>query len=258
MKKRRIYCKSDKKITLYDSKMHSKIEGTIVFSEISLITRFRTYDKMLRKLYPRLAWLFLLVSFITIFSVVTPILATGFNSLIAKPLPKPTVIDEKKWNGESLAEFDSRDSQEKEKLVIKDFRIVIPKININSNIIDNVDTQKEKEYKEQLKNGVAHAKGSYLPNENGPVYLFSHSTDSIFNITQYNAQFYALKELAKDDSASIFLNGKEYKYRVTAMQILNPEEIEVIRQTKADLIMQTCWPPGTDWQRLIVYADKVD
>ena len=41
-----------------------------------------------------------------------------------------------------------------------------------------------------LRKGIAHAKGTALPNEtNGNVYLFAHSTDSLLNVGRYNAVF---------------------------------------------------------------------
>lgn len=268
MKKRKIIYKSGQKITLFDASKHKRVGGSLMFKEkrallyqnfsvTDFITKFRKYEKLLENFYSTLAFLFLLISFVAISSVVTPILVAGFNSLLPKPNPKPSVIVEKKWSGESLAQFNEREQKERAQFLIKDFKIIIPKIYIESNIIDNVDTLKEKEYKEQLKNGVAHAKGSYLPYENGPVYLFSHSTDSVFNVVQYNAKFYALKDLEVGDDVKIVLNEIVYNYKVNFKHIINPEDIETVRQMDADLILQTCWPPGTDWQRLIVYAEKV-
>ncbi|EKD90347.1 MAG: sortase family protein [uncultured bacterium] len=276
------YYQPGKVITLFDVSEGLEFCGSLVFAKASKKTRknklmrfekinqkFLEWDKKIlgsfksiefpkvSKFYPSIATVLLVVSFVSLASVLLPIFTPGLMGNSPKEVTNATKVVEKKWSGESLAEFNARDQREREKFIIKDFRVIIPKINIESNIIPFVDSTNEREYKEQLQNGVAHAKGSYLPYESGPMYLFSHSTDSIFNVVQYNAKFYALKDLVEGDDVSIFLNSKEYKYKVTSREIINPDQIELIHQTEADLVMQTCWPPGTDWQRLIVYAKKV-
>ncbi|MBI3485360.1 sortase [Candidatus Daviesbacteria bacterium] len=139
----------------------------------------------------------------------------------------------------------------------KIFKVVIPKINLESNIIDNVDASNEALYSEQLKNGVAHASGSYYPGEVGPMVLFAHSTDSVAHILQYNAKFYAAKELNLGDEVDIFFHGKKYEYSMVNKKVINPQDLASIRNTDANLVLSTCYPPGTDWQRLILYAKLV-
>lgn len=277
------YYQPGKIITLFDAKDGVVFAGSLVFSKTikkqkklrhlkgfeKVNKKFLEWDRKISRsfksikfpkvshLFPSIATILLIISFISLVSVLLPIFVAGFGGNTAKETTNTAKIIEKKWSGESLVEFNARDQREREKFAIKDFRVIIPKISIESTIIPFVDSTNEGEYKEQLKNGVAHAKGSYLPYESGPMYLFSHSTDSIFNIVQYNAKFYALKDLEEGDEVNVILNGKEYKYKVFSKEIINPDQIELIHQTSADLVLQTCWPPGTDWQRLIVYAKKV-
>lgn len=138
------------------------------------------------------------------------------------------------------------------------FKVYIPKIDVESDVISNVDSGNEKEYREKLKLGVAHAKGSYLPGEGkGPVFLFSHSTDTIFNIASYNAKFYAVKDLTEGDRIILSYRGDDYTYEITEKKIIGPFDLELIRQSKSDLILQTCYPPGTDLLRLLVFAKLV-
>ncbi|MBI2597554.1 sortase [Candidatus Daviesbacteria bacterium] len=136
-----------------------------------------------------------------------------------------------------------------------EFFLGIPKINLTANIIPNVDSTNEPIYLEKLKQGIAHAKDSYFPGDDGPVVLFSHSTDTIARIVQYNAKFYALKDLETGDEITINFKGQKYTYRVTEKKIISPEQLDVIRQTSAKLTLTTCWPPGTSWQRLVIFAD---
>ena len=139
-----------------------------------------------------------------------------------------------------------------------EFKIEIPKIKIDSQIIPNVDATNESQYKKELINGVAHASESYFPGQNGPVFLFAHSTDTISHIEQYNAKFYALRDLEVGDEISIKFRGKIYQYSVSDKKIIGPNELDSIRNSDASLILSTCWPPGTDWQRVLIFAKQVN
>lgn len=136
-----------------------------------------------------------------------------------------------------------------------DFSISIPKINVQSPIVANVDPGSSEDYQKVLsENGVAHAKGSYVPGERGPMVLFAHSTDTVANILRFNAKFYAAKELEIGDEIDIEFNHKQYQYFVDSKKIVNPQDIDTIRSSNADLVLSTCYPPGTSWQRLIIFA----
>ena len=202
------------------------------------------------------AALFLLISFLSFGSLIFPLVSAELSlafvdfQSVANEVPKPTPFT---YNSYYVAE--------KEGIYpIREFRLVIPKIHLESNIVDNVDPKIENEYKDKLQFGVAHAKGSYLPPESGgPVYLFAHSTDTVLNIARFNAKFYSVRELEKNDEIIIYFNSKEYRYLVTDKFIINPHEVDIVKDaTDTDLILQTCWPPGTDWQRLIVFAKKIE
>ncbi len=199
-----------------------------------------------------IAALCLLFAFVSVGALTFPLISAQVYSMIpasSKPTPSPTPF---RYNSYYQAENNPL-------YPINEFRLVVPKIGLESNVVDNVDPTIEGEYKDKLQYGVAHAKGSYLPPERGgPVYLFAHSTDTIFNIARFNAKFFSVRELEPGDEIKVYFNGAEYKYLVRQKFIINPEEVDVIKNaTSTDLILQTCWPPGTDWQRLIVYADRV-
>ncbi len=139
---------------------------------------------------------------------------------------------------------------------IYQFQLIIPKIGLNAPVIPGVDINSVPDYTAALKKGIAQAKGSYLPGEKGPVFLFSHSTDTVADIATYNAKFYGLKNLVIGDPVEIVFNHKIFHYRITKMNIIPPDNIKIIQDSHQSLIMQTCWPPGTDLQRLIVYANQ--
>ncbi len=139
------------------------------------------------------------------------------------------------------------------------FGIVIPKIGANAKIIPNVDAANETEYLAALKEGVAHVKGSAFPGEGGAIYLFAHSTDYFWNVGTYNAIFYLLYKLEPNDEVDLFFKGQRYTYRVIDKKIVDPSQVEYLtRKTNREfLTLQTCWPPGTTLQRLLVFAVRV-
>lgn len=136
------------------------------------------------------------------------------------------------------------------------FALWIPKIHAGGKIIPNVDPFNEAEYKSALKSGIALSKGFALPGEKGVTYLFAHSSGMPWEITHYNTVFLRLGELEKGDKITIWRNGKEFNYTVTSKKTVNPTDVEaVLGEKKDELIIQTCTPIGTDWQRLLIYAE---
>jgi LPXTG-site transpeptidase (sortase) family protein len=136
------------------------------------------------------------------------------------------------------------------------FGIVIEKINANAKVVANVDPGNETEYIKALQTGVAHAKGSTFPGEPGNTYLFSHSTDAPWNVARFNAIFYLLKELQNGDRVVMFYNGRRYDYIVFDKQIVPPTDVTFLTNRYAEpvLTLQTCDPPGTVLNRLIIRA----
>jgi sortase A len=139
------------------------------------------------------------------------------------------------------------------------FSVVIPKIGANARIIPNVDTSNERVYSEALKKGVAQAAGTAFPGEGGHIFLFAHSTDYWWNVSTYNAVFYLLGKLTKGDEINIFYKGEKFVYRMVDSKIVDPSEVEYItrKTNKEFLTLQTCWPLGTTFKRLLVFAVRV-
>ena len=133
------------------------------------------------------------------------------------------------------------------KPVSTDYGLVIEKINANAKIIPNVDPGSEKAYTDALKEGIAEAKGSTLPGEDGNLFLFSHSTDAPWNIIRYNAIFYLLRELENGDRVIVFYKGRRFDYVVFDKTTTSPSDITFLtnRYDRPVLTMQTCDPPGT-------------
>jgi sortase A len=136
------------------------------------------------------------------------------------------------------------------------FSVVIPKIEAASNVIANVDTGNEKEYLSALKEGIAHAKGTYFPGQGRNIFLFAHSTDTDYNVVTYNAVFYLLRKLEPGDKVIVFFADDKYVYEVVDKVVVDADDTSYITRDYPDerLILQTCDPPGTNWKRLFVIA----
>lgn len=145
------------------------------------------------------------------------------------------------------------------KPVNTDFSIIIPKIAAVAPIVANVDSQNKDQYLRALRRGIAQAKGTAFPGETGNVYLFAHSTDAFYNVGKYNAVFYLIGKLSKGDEIFVYYKDRKFKYIVNRVKVVNPDEINYLAGStdKNTLTLQTCYPPGTTFKRLIVIADEV-
>ncbi len=137
------------------------------------------------------------------------------------------------------------------------FSITIPKIGASAKVYPNVDPENSSEFLQVLQKGIAHAKGSVFPGFAGNVYLFAHSTDNWWNVGRYNAVFYLLKNLSAGDQIIVFFENRRYDYVVSKTMIADAKDTTHIARPQTgeqQLVLQTCWPPGTTWKRLIVIA----
>ncbi len=141
-----------------------------------------------------------------------------------------------------------------------EFSIVVPKIGINAPIVAGVDPANPKEYNKVLATAVAHSSTSFTPDKAGTVYLFSHSTNYDWFVKDLNAVFYLVKNLENGDYIVLFYKGVRYTYQLKEKRIVQPGEISYLvpQVGKKNLILQTCWPPGSTTERLLLFADLVE
>lgn len=144
---------------------------------------------------------------------------------------------------------------------IQEFSISIPRIIAFAKVQKDVSPFNKNEYLPILEqNLIAQARGTGLPGEVGKtVYLFAHSTRQGVQMVRNNSIFYLLGKMVNNDLISIKYNGNIYEYRVYGQKVVNASDIEYINykeEGKELLILQTCWPLGTDWKRLLVFAER--
>lgn len=141
----------------------------------------------------------------------------------------------------------------------REFGLMIPKIGVNSKVMPQVDANDPAVYMPALSEGLAQAAGSVGPGELGDNFIFGHSTDFEWNVASWNALFYNLKDLEVGDKIYLYREGDVHIYRVTGKGIYEPADVSFFDPNghAERLVLQTCWPPGTTAQRLVVFAEPV-
>jgi LPXTG-site transpeptidase (sortase) family protein len=147
-----------------------------------------------------------------------------------------------------------------------DYRLVIPKINVNSPVIqtDSFNFQ-QKDWKAleetiltDLENGVVHYPGTALPGQKGNVVITGHSSYYPWNKGRYKTIFAPLHDLEVGDELSIWYKQSEIKYKITERKIVKPNAVEVMQPTEDfRMTLVTCTPIGTTLKRLILVAQQV-
>ncbi len=139
----------------------------------------------------------------------------------------------------------------------RDFGIVIPRLAANAHVVANVDSFDSKAYQYALTKGVAHARGTSVPGAAGNIFLFAHSSENFYEALRYNSVFYLLPKLAAGDAIFLYYHGVKFTYIVTDKKLVDPKEISYLQgdSLKATLTLMTCWPPGTNIKRLLVFAE---
>ena len=137
------------------------------------------------------------------------------------------------------------------------FAIIIPKINLNAKVLPDISLTDEKEINEKLKNSVGHARGSSIPGKTGTTYIFGHSTNYPWNRVNHDSLFFHLNNLENQDEIIIVYNNKINRYQVIEKIIVEAQETNYLNynESEENLVLQTCWPLGTRWKRLLVIAN---
>lgn len=173
----------------------------------------------------------------------------------------PLVKEEVLYRSRQVFPLSENNGEAKEIIPVdKDFALVIPKININAKVFPDVDATNPKEYLPLLVKGVAQAKGSQLPGQEGNVFIFAHSSDTPLNAVRYNAVFYLLNKMEKDDEIFLYYQQEKYSYQVLEKKIISPEKMgDYLKTLKGKILtLQTCYPPGTTINRLLVVAEETE
>jgi len=142
-----------------------------------------------------------------------------------------------------------------------EFSVIIEKIGVNAPVVANVSVADPNAYTESLKEGIAHAINSDKPSRDpGNTYLFAHASLNFWELGKYATTFNLLRKLELNDSVRVVYKNKLYTYTVVNIEVhegwnTNPITRPVIEPL---LTLQTCDPPGTTLNRLVVTAKLRD
>jgi len=105
---------------------------------------------------------------------------------------------------------------------------------------------------EQLKKGVGQHVGSANPGQKGNMVVSAHN--DIFG-----ELFRNLDQLKPGDEVLVSTATRQWEYRVTGVQLVDPIDVSVMAATeRATLTMISCYPYLVDNQRIVVFAELVD
>ncbi|PJB09082.1 hypothetical protein CO122_00045 [bacterium (Candidatus Gribaldobacteria) CG_4_9_14_3_um_filter_33_9] len=123
--------------------------------------------------------------------------------------------------------------------------IIFPK----TNTIDEIESS--------LKKGVVHFPLSVLPGENGMTVIVGHSAPPNWPKINYDGVFSRLNDLKNGDEIFVWFNNHKYIYKVKEKYILKRGESisDESMNSKSILALVSCWPPGKDYQRMLVRAE---
>jgi len=137
----------------------------------------------------------------------------------------------------------------------REYGISIPAIYLDEPVVFNVDPNDVNQYTAALKKGIAHASSTSFPDHGGLGYYFAHSSSGEIDLRN-NAIFFLLGKLQEGDSIYIWHHQRKFEYQVTGRTVVGPKDLDFLYQPydRETIVLQTCWPPGSDAQRLLVFA----
>lgn len=145
--------------------------------------------------------------------------------------------------------------------VDRKFGIVIEKLGINAPVVADVAVSDAQAYNESLKHGVAHAGSSDYPSsEPSNVYLFAHSSLNFWELGKYAQVFNLLRKLEMGDKVHVFYDETDFVYRVVNKEVYKGFNTYALTRPVIEplLTLQTCDPPGTTLNRLVVTAKLIE
>lgn len=174
-----------------------------------------------------------------------------------------------------LAEEERQENKEKLSLIPLDIhvtpddnRIVIPRIEENIPIVEVADEKViysqrlqdiEDSIQEALRDGVVRYPGTARPGEQGNVFITGHSSFYLTSPGEYKDVFALLHKVQLDDEIVIYYNQRRFKYKVTEIKTVKPNQVEILKQTNDyRLTLMTCTPIGTNLKRLVVTAIQIE
>ena len=148
-------------------------------------------------------------------------------------------------------------------------RLTIPSLNVNVPIIEpdlGIEALKAKDWntledqiRDTLLQGVVHYPGTAKPGKVGNAFLTGHSSNYIWEISEYNTDFALLPKIEIGADIRVTYNQKEFLYRVIDKKEVKPDDVSILTQGDQKILtLMTCTPVGTTLKRLVVTAELIE
>jgi len=147
----------------------------------------------------------------------------------------------------------AEDTEVEQKSIPAENRLVIPSIHVDMPIVEGSSDK-------VLDLGVWHRPGTGTPG-NANMVLTGHRVGYAFlpDDVKNSTSFYNLDKLQEGDFVILYWGQKEYDYEITGFEIVPPDMMEVESQKVGErLTLYTCHPIGSNAQRLVYYAKRVE
>ena len=129
-------------------------------------------------------------------------------------------------------------------------RLVIEKIGVDTVIVEGSNAH------QALDQGVWRMPVGSTPDQGGNTILTAHRYKFL---PPSSKTFYLLDKLEAGDAITVQWQGKRFSYRVRKTQVVTPQTIEILRNTKQpQLTLFTCTPLFSSKNRLVVIADLIE
>jgi|CXWL01.1.fsa_nt_gi LPXTG-site transpeptidase (sortase) family protein len=149
-----------------------------------------------------------------------------------------------------------------------EMRLEVPKVFQDSVPVKNVGIQdfhfedlysSENVIQEALRGGVVHYPYTANPDQFGNVFITGHSSYYSWDKGRYKDIFALLHKMTVGDEYFITFKSKKYRYQVTEIFEIRPNDVSVLAQPVDQKIstLMTCAPVGTTLRRLIVRAQQI-
>lgn len=138
--------------------------------------------------------------------------------------------------------------------------IEIPAINITAPIVISANAN-TKTLTQDLDTGVVFYPGSVMPAEIGQAVILGHSAPSNWPNIKYDWVFTHINDLNIGDAVIVYLNHKQYTYRVVEKNIIQAgQDVQSHRLNGKNNILTliSCWPPGQNYKRIRVDTELIE
>jgi LPXTG-site transpeptidase (sortase) family protein len=133
-----------------------------------------------------------------------------------------------------------------------------PTLNISVPVVTAQDSSKS--VNEGLHNGVVLLAGTDGFGQGGTSIVLGHSSSPLTYRGKYGVIFSTLGKLNVGDQISLEAPGKIYVYTVREKIIVDPKTFneDLTQNANETLVLVTCWPVGTNKNRIVIMAERTE